>query len=246
MFKQLFIFCKLLVVFVLFVIFLHFFGIRSLERYLKKKVLVTKTNELVAFIPAPAITICPFNPGTGHVFENDFSKEEKHEMRENVVGYLCGHLDGNASAIVDCVEELAYNLSSVVLRETRGMERDAWDQFGTELKPENWRVESFDAKGLCFVYLSPYHFGNNDALEAITLHLRHDLKYNIYIHDPNFFVLSKNPGLNMNMLHVEQNLTKVVRLTVIEHHNLDVPSKRCNRDLGYNFTGKYIWFCNCI
>ena len=245
MFKQLFIFCKLLVVFVLFVIFLHFFGIRSLERYLKKKVLVTKTNELVAFIPAPAITICPFNPGTGHVFANDFSKEEKHEMRENVVGYLCGHLNGNASAIVDCVEELAYNLSSVVLRETRGVEGNAWDQFGTELKPENWRVESFDAKGLCFVYLSPYHFGNNDALEAITLHLRHDLKYNIYIHDPNFFVLSKNPGLNMNMLHVEQNLTKVVRLTVIEHHNLDVPSKRCNRDLGYNFTGKYIWFCNC-
>ena len=87
MFKQLFIFCKWLVVLVLFVIFLHFFGIRSLERYLKKKVLVTKTNELVAFIPAPAITICPFNPETGFVFANDFSKEEKHEMRENVVGH---------------------------------------------------------------------------------------------------------------------------------------------------------------
>ena len=245
MFKQIFVFSKWLVVLVLFVIFLHFFGIKSLERYLEKKVLVTKTNKLMGFIPAPAITICPFNPETRLVFPNNFSKEEEHKMRENTFGYLCGHLYGNASGIVDCIEELAYNLSSVVLKETRGMERDAWDQFGTELKPENWRVESFDAKGLCFVYLSPRHFGNNDMLEAITLHLKPYLEYRMFIHDPNFFVMSKNPGLNMNMLIVGQNMTKMVRLTVIEHHNLDVPSKRCNRDLGYNFTGKHILFCNC-
>ena len=149
MFKQIFVFSKWLVVLVLFVIFLHFFGIKSLERYLEKKVLVTKMNKLMGFIPAPAITICPLNPETRLVFPNNFSKEEEHEVRENTFGRLCGHLDGNASAIVDCVEELAYNLSSVVLKETRGMERDAWDQFGHTApdwcQPDKFATLSFSA-----------------------------------------------------------------------------------------------------
>ena len=48
---------------------------------------------------------------------------------------------------VDCIEELAYNLSSVVKTETRGMNWDQWDQADMELKPDNWRTEYFDAKG---------------------------------------------------------------------------------------------------
>ena len=53
----------------------------------------------------------------------------------------------NAAAKVDCIEELAYNLSSVVKTETGGMNWHQWDQADMELKPDNWRTEYFDAKG---------------------------------------------------------------------------------------------------
>ena len=53
----------------------------------------------------------------------------------------------NAAAKVDCIEKLAYNLSSVVKTETGGMNWDQWDQADMELKPDNWRTEYFDAKG---------------------------------------------------------------------------------------------------
>ena len=57
---------------------------------------------------------------TDYVFPN-FSIKERRKMREkgdSVFGYPCGHVEGNAGAIVDCIEELAYNLSSVVKTET--------------------------------------------------------------------------------------------------------------------------------
>ena len=53
----------------------------------------------------------------------------------------------NAGAKVDCIEKLAYNLSSVVKTETGGMNWDQWDQADMELKPDNWRTDYFDAKG---------------------------------------------------------------------------------------------------
>ena len=53
----------------------------------------------------------------------------------------------NAAAKVDCIEKLAYNLSSVVKTDTGGMNWHQWDQADMELKPDNWRTEYFDAKG---------------------------------------------------------------------------------------------------
>ena len=47
----------------------------------------------------------------------------------------------NAAAKVDCIEKLAYNLSSVVKTETGGMNWHQWDQADMELKPDNWRTE---------------------------------------------------------------------------------------------------------
>ena len=227
--RQIFLFSKLFVVVVLLAVFLNYFGLNSLKRYQEKKVYVTSSQKLEEFIPAPALTICPANSFPG------VPEEEVH--MGNSFEVLCGNFDGNASAIVDCIENLAYNLTDLVKLEAKGNMPMLWEE--AELGPvaEHWKAEFTNGKSLCLVHRSPHHFGSDDVAHAIAVGLNPDLEYHVFIHDPDFFVLSHNPGLPLNKLFLSMKQNKLAKLTVVEHHNLDVPNKRCNPQTDYSFTG---------
>ena len=225
--RQIFLFSKLFVVVVLFAVFINYFGLNSLKRYQEKKVYVTSTQKLEEFIPAPAITICPMN---------SFPGLPEEEMM-NPFEVLCGSVDGNASAIVDCVENLTYNLTDVVKLEAKGSMPMFWDEAEPGPVAEHWKVEFTNGRSLCLIHRSPHHFGSDDFAHALVVGLNPDLEFHVFIHDPNFFVLSHNPGLGLNKLFLNMKQNKLVKLTVVEHHNLDVPNKRCNPRTGYSFTG---------
>ena len=229
--RQIFLFSKLCVVVVLFVVFIKYFGLNSLERYQEKKVYVTSTQKLEEFIPAPTLTICPINSFP------DVPEEERHVMMENPFKFHCGSVDGNASAIVECVEKLAYNLSDLVKLEAKGSMPMFREEAATGPVAEHWKAEFINGGSLCLIHRSPHHFGSEDYAHAIVVGLNPDLEYNLFIHDPNFFVLSHNPGLGLNKLFLNMKQSIFAKLTVVEHHNLNVPNKRCNPQTGYSFTG---------
>ena len=228
--RHIFLFSKLFVVVVLLAVFIRYFGLNSMERYHEKKVYVTSTQKLEEFIPAPALTICPMNSFP------DVPDEEMMTMG-NPFEVLCGSGDGNASAIVDCVENLAYNLTDLVELEAKGSMPKFREEPATGPVAEHWKVEFINGRGLCLIHQSHDHFGSDDWAHAIVVRLKPDLEYNLFIHDPNFFVLSHNPGLGLNKLFLKMKTSIFVKLTVVEHHNLDVPNKQCIPQAGYSFTG---------
>ena len=235
--RQIFLFSKLFVIVALLAVFINYFGLNSLKRYKEKKVFVTSSQKLEDFIPAPAVTICPADPVTLSSFPN-LSEEDQHNMvMGNPFEYLCGSVDGNATAIVDCVENLAFNLTDVVKLEAKGSLPMFWEKVKPGPVLENWKAEFINGKGLCFIYRSRGHFGNDDWAHAIVVGLDPDLEYHVFVHDPNFFVLSHNPGLGLSKLFLKQKRSTFVKLTLVEHHNLDVPNKRCNSKAEYSFTG---------
>ena len=232
--RQIFLFTKLFVIVALLAVFINYFGLNSLERYQEKKVYVTSTQKLEEFIPAPAITICPVDPRTLSSFR-DIPEEEM--MMGNPFEVLCGSADGNATAIVDCVENLAYNLTDVVELQAKGNMPMFREKNATGPVAENWKTEFTNGRSLCLIHRSPHHFGSDDFAHAIVIGLNPDLEYHVFIHDPNFFVLSHNPGLGLNKLSLDMKRSVFSKLTVVEHHNLNVPNKRCNPQAGYSFTG---------
>ena len=232
--RQIFLFCKLFVVLVLISVFINYFGLNSLERYQEKKVYLTSTQKLQEFIPAPALTICPFDTNTLSSFPNVPAEEM---VIGNPFEVLCGSFDGNATAIVECVENLSYNLTDVVKLEAKGSPT-IWEEATPGPVAERWKAEFTNGKSLCLIHQSPHHFGSDDFTQALVVGLNPDLEYHIFIHDPNFFVLSHNPGLGLNKFYLNLRRNIFAKLTVVEHHNLDVPNKRCNPQTGYSFTGR--------
>ena len=227
--RQIFLFSKLFVIVALLAVFINYFGLNSLERYQEKKVYVTSTQKLEDFIPAPAVTICPFDPF------RDVPPEVM--MMGNPFEALCGSSDGNATAIVNCIENLAYNLTEVVSLEAKGSMPMHRENNASGPVAEHWKAEFTNGRSLCLIHRSPHHFGSDDFAHALVIGLNPDLEYHVFIHDPNFFVLSHNPGLGLNKLSLHNNRSIFLKLTVVEHHNLDVPNKRCNPQTGYSFTG---------
>lgn len=235
--QKIFLFSKLFVVVVLLAVFINYFGLKSVERYQEKKVYVTSTAKLEKFIPAPALTICPLDPVTLSSFPNvpELPEEKKRQLNRNPFHFLCGSGDGNTTAIVDCVEKLTYNLTHVVKLAAKGINPRGWKEAGPV--EEHWKAEFTNGKSLCLIHRSPHHFGSHDSAHAIVVGLNPDLEYYVFIHDPNFFVLSHNPGLGLNTLYLNMKQSIFAKMTVVEHRNLDVPNKRCNPDTGYSFTG---------
>ena len=246
--RQIFVFSKLFVVVVLLAIFIKYFGLNSLEKYQEKKVLVTTSQKLEEFIQAPALTICPWNPDSMSSFPPNLT-EEKLGIG-NPFQTLCGHVEGNASAIVDCIEELAYNLTDLVKLEAKGTFPQFWNKTTPGPVADYWAAEFLNGKGQCLIYQSPNHFGSEDYSHGIVIGLNPDLEYHVFIHDPNFFVLSHNPGLGLNRIHLNRKSPKFTKLTVVERHNIDVPNKRCNAQIGYSFTGrlyfKFLYFIDYL
>ena len=72
-------------------------------------------------------------------------KDQIH-MRENAFGHICGHIEANITSIV---EMYRITVPSSVLR---GMDPSNFEKVGIEIILDYWRVESLNARRICFVY----------------------------------------------------------------------------------------------
>ena len=72
--------------------------------------------------------------------------------------------------------------------------------------------------------------------DAINVGLDPKNWYLTFIHDPRFFIFSRNPGLPLNSKFQGKGQLLMYKLKMVEHRNLDVPSKRCDNSHFYSFT----------
>jgi hypothetical protein len=224
---------KLLVQATLVTVFLVFFGIKSWERFEERKVVVTTAEEDHGSIFAPAVTVCPQNPETQVGLKNwTFnSKTMMDIVNSDMAKVVC---EGKTyETIEQCIQNEAYNLTDAVTRTSKGFQSGH-----DKISDRFWNPEfSYVQAGLCHTLEANLTMGTDRFTEALRIELNENLTYWTFIHDPNLFLLNLNLDLPLNRMLLLEPKNKLIEMIVVKHHNLDVPSKRCNADPTYSFTG---------
>ena len=217
-------------------VFLRYFGLVSWEKYQSQNVYVTKSWERPDFLPLPTITICPNDVELGHTFRN-VTREQKKQAREEGKGlmeYVCEDLAGNK--LIECVEREVFGLSDFVTYEITYTSNPRIQPYMVERNPpveSHWRMSLNKGKGPCFIYQHNHHMETKGMLK-IGLNAR--FKHQVFIHDPRFFINSANPAIPMGSNFINPGEWELIKLTVVERRNLDVPDKRCSPGQNYSLT----------
>ena len=177
----------------LFALFLGFFGIPAIQRYQMMKVMVVSSSLDTGGIASPAITVVALNPETMNGWKGDGKSWQQDELEKRCK-------DDN---IVDCIKSETFNISefskdviigwlthkSISPREDLWMEDYGAPWFGRYHTLHTGRkLEPDDDKGQLFLLMS-YSF-----------------VYEIFVHDPHFFILNDNPnGFPSNRLTLNPN-----------------------------------------
>ena len=162
---------------------------------------------------------------------------DKGKLVNNVIRHLCNSTEGED--IVSCIEKESFDLRDVVKYQGKGKHFHLSRQRKIVVE-QNWRPDfSYVRSGLCQQFQTMDHFGEDVKKDAINVGLDPNNWYLTFIHDPRFFIFSRNPGLPLNSHFQKPDQLVVHKLKMVQHHNLDVPSKRCNNSPFYSFT-------NCV
>ena len=213
---------KVLTQAVLLVVFLNYFGLESWKTYQEESIVTTSKENLVDFVNAPAITICPRSP-----FEEIKTKED------NVMEFICNNTEG--PDIAECFGGKVPKVEDIVISAYKGDHRGEGKHFGTGI--DFWGF-SFYKREACYTLTNPDHFGSHPGTDRIWIKLNSNRSsdYDVFIHDPTFFVYSKNPKLNINYGSLAQKVKRLDKIEVVKHTKLNTENKPCNTDASYSFT----------
>ena len=208
-------------------LFLHFFGHPAVKRYQEQKVLVVSTRRETKGTQAPALTFVASG------------KDTKTGWKKKVKGWagfvqtLCKGAN-TTEIIVSCIEQETYNLSDIT-------ERGAIIKgYSDKVKDPNWTEDfSHTYAGRTFTLdpsmkLRPFSWSEN----KLRIGLKINLNYEIYIHDPKFFYVTRNPEPGHPSFRDDINSEKlpyVYAFALTEVEEINVPDDPCNEDSEYNF-----------
>lgn len=190
-------------------IFLYFFGLPAIGKYLKQDVMVVEMKIDTGGIPLPAITISGSAASDIPCFSRNLT--------------------------TSCIEANTYNLAQNLKDIILGFTRKESISLDRKILSEDFT--SFFA-GRHYTLNLPLVIGPDDTLDQFFLLLAPGL-VRIHLHDPGFYIFNQNPaGPPMERLqfNVKKNMTSIYRmLGMAEMNELNVPSDPCNEDEAYNF-----------
>ena len=196
-------------------IFLYYFGIPSVERYMSDEVLTITSETYPDKIPLPAVTVSAFNTSEAH---DDWSA-------------VCGGSEDLAA----CAREKTHSLAETIHAELGVELRESL------MAPELWRGDfSVPYYGRSYTLLYPHLKGNNWRTDSINLlvNTSDGLTRRIFIHDPDYFVYNVIPAaLPMTVLSQPPRSGRLYySLALTEHRKLNTQHNPCEEDQAYSFT----------
>ena len=176
-------------------------------------------------IEAPAVTVCGRSP--------KFSRG----WRGNVTGTfgIIKLACGDATDVEECILTKTFNRTEVVHDVLLGyMTRKSL------VTDENPWIEDFtrSLQGRCYTLNIPQRIGPDGNKERLFLLLSKELDYQIFIHDPEYFLMNTNPvGLPtiMKKLDPNKSTSHYHRLSATNMEELSTPHDPCDPDESYNF-----------
>ena len=200
---------------ILLVVFVAFFGLHDLERFLKKEVLVVKTLKETDGIPSPAITI-----GAVQQINNQSC------FNRNV-------------SIERCLEKAFLKKSDIIKSVRIGLENEEEVNLTEEILREDF---TFNWPGIYFTLTLPLKMDTDVMDNMILIGLNKDLNYIFFVHDREYFLLNDNPTAipgEMRLLDVsneEKPKRWQYRLELAEVNKLNLPTSPCINDPNYSFS----------
>ena len=205
---------------------LYIFGLPSLKRFQDKKVVVVTSTRASGGTPAPAITIVV----SGKAIKSGWKVEGPIS---GFVQQICNEAN-TTKTIIDCIERQTYNISEVVTSVKLGIGyhskavKDPWNEdFSYTYAGRTYTIEIPEKLRPSSVFRNP-----------LRIELKTDLLYDLFIHDPSFFYISRNPDPAHPSIHKKvdpKELPYMYPITLTEVEELNVPDDPCNEDPEYNY-----------
>ena len=211
---------------VLLVTFLVFFGLPAITRYQAKRVVVVLSKRDTEGIVAPTISIAAWNPETKNGWKGNAS------MTFDLIGANCE----DQRPVVDCIEKKTFSKAEVFKDVVLGLTAKK-----SVLTQEDQLIrEDFTTAwdGIFHAVNVQERIGPDDSTDQLYVLMDKSHIYNIFIHDPNYFIVNENPaGLPSTMLKLNPNSSGnyYYRISLTEVEELDLPEDPCNVDPDYNF-----------
>ena len=137
--------------------------------------------------------------------------------------------------IEQCIEDNSLGSSDLIKGALLGFEAQARLNLTKEMLTE----DSTDLwSGRFYTLNLPLTIGPDDDTDQVYIFLSNiSMEYQLFIHDPKFYIYSDNPVLPMEVrsFNTRSTVSRYYRLNLIEMNELDVPSDPCNTAPDFNF-----------
>ena len=222
----------------LFLLFLVFFGIPSIEKYLAKETIFTFSEEETGGIEPPAVTFVALKAsGSNAVVGWKTSHDIKNYQKFSMVDH-CENI--SLTDLETCVSNDTFGLDEFLKEANLGF---LDDRTGLSAASSLWSEDlAATFLGRYFTLKPPRTLTRNDS-DAIVFRMdtTSSLTFWILLHDHNYFLLNINPfSQPARMLMVNGNSMNgsgyYHDITLTHHKRLNLDRRPCEEDLGYNFT----------
>ena len=229
----------------LFVVFLLFFGIPAVRKYLARETIVISSVEETQGIEAPSITIVarqlnaktPTSPALGWktVDENMISI-----LSFNLANH-CKEIDLNVEA---CVSNDTFALTDFLMGATLGYSNEASPSlFHESMTPPLWKEDvtaTFQGRHFTLSLPRTITRKETDAL-VFSLDTTSSFTYIFWVHDEDFFLTNINPFSTPSKIWWVKGADLVSSgyyrdLTLTKHKRLNLKQRPCEEDPSYSFT----------
>ena len=221
-------FVKILLQLVLFGLFVHFYGIPALERMNQYKTILVKSRRNTHGIKAPSITISARNNETNMGWKEKSAKITKAHSNDTL-----RHQCEDFSTVEDCLTEATFHYSEFIKGFLRGHERQESLLVKEGAVTRDFTYVRF---GTTYTINPNISIGPVDDDDQIIILLDKNFIYDIFIHDPDFFILNDNrcglPAIYYKVIAATK-MNTYYKMFMIEHHELNVPDDPCQDDEDY-------------
>ena len=218
----------------LFVLFMAFFGIPSIEKYRKKETIVLSSEKMTNGIEAPAITFVPLDRNTGYGFKKK-SNQTSSMMNRYTMTFLLDHCQEiNQPDLENCISNDSFALTDFLKTASFKL---AVSSFG-KLNKSQWSEDILQASNGKMFTWNPQRIITRHWEDFIFLSVYRNLNYYIFIHDIDFYIISSSPrGATKAYWEVNgetmQNHYKEIAL--VKHKRLNLERQPCEEDEDYRF-----------
>ena len=221
-----FLFFTVILQLVLLAIFLLFFGLPAVQRFLAGEVMVMYSQEASGGIEAPSITASARNSKTNRAWKSMNISPDIGSLLENQCSGLAN------KTLEQCIVQKTFTQSDVI--------KEAFLGTSSRTPLLDWQRDFTDVSevGMSYTLNMEGKIGTDGFIHQIYVLLDYDKTYDIYIHDSKFFAVSHNPnGPPSKYVKINPNTSfnHYNKLALTKHYEMNVPHDPCVQDPDYSF-----------